>query len=266
MCKLVPYWGLSAQPGSTYYLQKLNHDVFGVINHSNNSSKVYLFDERIGLKNTDHTISYLSDFISTLPTWVRRVHLFLDNTASINKNYFLMGWAHEMVRQKRLDFLRISFLIAGHTKFSPDLLFSRISQTYNHSDVFNTEELQEIISTYAEVVVDEGVIICDWRSILTAKFSKLPGIQSLHDFVYVTNPVTGCVLARTRKLCHTGSFQNCTIHVLRGQDESESAIPDPVTGNYVNLGKIRQLTDSKLKHLKQMCRDIIPTERHKFLT
>ena len=27
MCKLVPYWGMSPQPGSTYYLQKLNHDI-----------------------------------------------------------------------------------------------------------------------------------------------------------------------------------------------------------------------------------------------
>ncbi len=50
MAKLVPYWGLSSQPGSTYYLQKLSHDVFGVVDHSSNSSTVYLFDERIGAK------------------------------------------------------------------------------------------------------------------------------------------------------------------------------------------------------------------------
>ena len=43
MCKLVPYWGLSAQPGSTYYLQKLNHDVFGIVNHAQKVSTVYLF-------------------------------------------------------------------------------------------------------------------------------------------------------------------------------------------------------------------------------
>ena len=79
MCKLVPYWGYSAQPGSTYYLQKLNHDVFGVVDHSTGSSTVYLFDERVGPKNTDHTISYLTDYISHLPPWMRRVHLFLDN-------------------------------------------------------------------------------------------------------------------------------------------------------------------------------------------
>ena len=82
MCKLVPYWGMSAQPGSTYYLQKLNHDIFGIVNHSTNAAAVYLFDEKVGPKNTDHTVSYLFHYFNTFPDWVRRIHLFLDNTCS----------------------------------------------------------------------------------------------------------------------------------------------------------------------------------------
>ena len=66
-----------------------------------------------------------------------------------------MAWACEM----RLSFLRISFLIAGHTKFSPDLLFSRIARSYHKSDVFNTAELREIVSRYADVIVDTGEIV-----------------------------------------------------------------------------------------------------------
>ena len=126
MAKLVPYWGLTAQPGSTYYLQKPNHDVFGIVNHGSGSSTVYLLDECAGPKNTDHTISYLTDHISKLPEWIRHVHLFLDNTCSTNKNYYLMSWAYEMVRQLKLQFLHESFLLAGHTKFLPDLLFSKL--------------------------------------------------------------------------------------------------------------------------------------------
>ena len=56
MSKLVPYWGYFAQPGSTYYLQKLSHDIFGIVDHGQKSSTVYLFDECYGPKNTDHTI------------------------------------------------------------------------------------------------------------------------------------------------------------------------------------------------------------------
>ena len=56
----------------------------------------------------------------------------------------MMGWAYEMVLNKRVDFLRLSFLIAGHTKFAPDALFSKIARSYNRSDIFTTEELKDI--------------------------------------------------------------------------------------------------------------------------
>ena len=88
-----------------------------------------------------------------------------------------------MVRQKRLDFIRISFLIAGHTKFSPDLVFAKLAQTYNRSDVLCTEYLKQVITAYADVVVDEGEIVHDWWKNLT-KYSKLLGICSFHDFVF----------------------------------------------------------------------------------
>lgn len=82
MSKLLPYWGESPQPGSTYYLQKMSHDLFGIINHATNSSAVYIFDERLGPKNTDHTLSYMTHYLlkqAKLPSWVRRIHIFMDN-------------------------------------------------------------------------------------------------------------------------------------------------------------------------------------------
>ena len=189
MAKLVPYWGQAAQPGSTYYLQKLSHDIFGIVDHGSGSSKVYLFDERAGLKNTDHTILYLTHYISSLPSWIHRVHIFLDNTCSTNKNYYLMSWAYKVIQQDKLNFLRVSFLIAGHTKFSPDLLFSKIAQSYNKSDVFNTNKLKNVIANYASVILDNGALVGDWREKLSKKYSKLPGIRELHDYIYVKNPV-----------------------------------------------------------------------------
>lgn len=66
-CKLVPYWGMSDQPGSTYHLQKMNHDLFGIVNHADDSSAIYLFNETVGPKNTDHTLSFLTHYIHALP-------------------------------------------------------------------------------------------------------------------------------------------------------------------------------------------------------
>lgn len=45
-------------------------------------------------------------------------------------------------------------------------LFSKIAQTYNLSDVFNTEELRDIVSLYAIVTIADGTMVHDWRSVL----------------------------------------------------------------------------------------------------
>ena len=59
--KLVPSWGRTEQPESTY-LQKVSHNLFGIVNHSTDESLMYIFDECIGPKNTDHTLSFLTLF------------------------------------------------------------------------------------------------------------------------------------------------------------------------------------------------------------
>ena len=61
-------------------------------------------------------VLYMSHYAGVLPDRVRRLHTFLDNTCSTNKN----SWACETVHQGKLDFIWISILIASHTKFSPD--------------------------------------------------------------------------------------------------------------------------------------------------
>ena len=131
-----------------------------------------------------------------------------------------------MLQHGKLDFLRVSFLNAGHTKFSPDFVFAhaKIAKGYNRSDIFNTEELRDVIAPHADVVIDRGeIIVCDWRANLT-KYSNLPGIGSLHDFVFAKNLVTDRIICKTSRLCYEGSFENATIHVLAGHHVSENAV------------------------------------------
>ena len=214
MNKLVPHWGLLPQPGSTHYLQKRSHDIFGIVNHSDGTSAIYIFDECIGPKNTDHTVSYLTDYLcqsGKVPNWVKRLHLYMDNACSTNKNYYALGWANEMVQQGKFDFIRISFLIAGHTKFAPDLLFSRVSQTFTRSDVFNTIELGAIALQYAYTIIDDGELVQPWRSAMV-KYTTLPGIRELHDFIFVRNPGSD-VKMKARRLCYTGPIQDTGFHI-----------------------------------------------------
>lgn len=142
----------------------------------------------------------------------------------------MLGCASELVQQGRFGFIRISFLIAG-TKFTPDLLFSQVSQTFSRSDVFNTAELGGIARQYA-VVIDEGDKVQPWREALM-KNSTLPGISELHDFVFTRNP--GCdVRQKVRPLCYTGCLKDSPFHVKRGYRLEESSFP---TTCYKSRGK-----------------------------
>ena len=58
------------------------------------------------------------------------------------------------------------------------------------------------------------------------------------------------VTAKTRTLCYVGSFQDATMHILRGRD-AENIIPD-VSQSYSSLNKTRTLSSYKMEHLKQM--------------
>ena len=89
MSKLLPHWGHSPQPSSTYYLQKVSYDIYGIVDHRDGSGHLYLMNATAGPKNTDHTISYLMHYLKSsakVPSWVRRVHVFMDNAGSTNKD------------------------------------------------------------------------------------------------------------------------------------------------------------------------------------
>ena len=65
MLKLLPYWGRSPQPGSTYYLQKLLYDLLEIVDHHDNSDAVYIFNKRVGHQTADHTFSYLLHYLKS---------------------------------------------------------------------------------------------------------------------------------------------------------------------------------------------------------
>ena len=126
-----------------------------------------------------------------------------------------------MVEHGKFDILRISFLIAGHTKFSPDTLFSIITQTFVRSDVFTTVGLEEVAKQYATVVIDEGELVYKWRSLLS---SPLPGIWGYHNFVFAHNPECHVQL-KVCTLCYTGSMEKSKFHVNRGHIIAGNVIP-----------------------------------------
>ena len=255
--KLIPYWGSSAQPGSTYYLQKVSHDVFGLVDHRDGQQHTTLFDERIGPKNTDHTISIIQSYIdkvTALHPWIRRVLLFLDNAANTNKNRYLFSWGMELVSQRTLDYVRFCFMLPGHTKFAPDRLFAQVSNSYNCHDVFTISELKDICDLHAHTTIEDGASVLQWREALRVKYSNLSGTRKYHDFL-VARSYDQSVLMKVRESCCSGSFSRSPLKVT---DPSVAGVP---TDNYKET-QFRDLSTEKYENMKLMYNQFVSPERH----
>ena len=205
MGKNLPHWGSSAQPSKTYYMMKLVHDIFGLVDHTSKIKYAYLCDEvAAGPKSTDHTITFFDHFTKVyIDNWVRHLTLCLDN-ARICKNQYLVAWAVEMVESGRFDSIRFIYLTVGHTKFAPDQLFSSIANTFYNSDVFCIEMLHSIVQQYATGNIFTSRIMLHWRAALTVKYSAVCGITDMRDIL--VSMKSGKVYASYRKQCFQGDY------------------------------------------------------------
>jgi len=185
--KLTPHWGFSAQPSETYYLRKLSHNIFGIVDHTLAKDVVYVLDERAGgAKNADITISLVDHYIyRNLPSWARHLCLFMDN-GTTNKNQFIIQWAMELVERRDYDSIRLCFFVPGHGKSDADRLFSRISHAFDNNDVFVTSQLltliRDTLAPTGTCIQASNRDIVDWKNLLTKKYFPLKNIKSYRDF------------------------------------------------------------------------------------
>ena len=168
----------------------------------------------------------------------------------------------EMVQHGVIDYLRFSFLIAGHTKFDVDRVFSVTAKAYNTADVFNTQELLQVMTRSDNIcgVIVTGDSILNWRDSVSQKYSKLPGIRELHDFLIVRNPTTKNAMMFVREFCHEGAPKPTSLKVNNASSPEVNCFPSP-SDSYLQLGKTRALQSTKLAHLHQMFNSYIPPER-----
>ena len=103
--------------------------------------------------------------------------------------------------------------------------------------------------------VDNGSIVHIWRESVATKYSKVPGIRNLHDFIFSKHLLSGEVVARTRGLCYDGPFRKSSMHILAGQTDDNIVPGEDRT--YVRQNRTQELSDSKMNHLKQMYREFI---------
>ena len=93
------------------------------------------------------------------------------------------------------------------------------------------------------------------RHAVTVKYNNLPGIRSFHDFFTIKNPGTAAVM-KVRENCYSGTLKALPMKLSSGFTSDSVALPK-ITDTYIAKGFVKQLADTKLAHLKQMCSNFI---------
>ena len=93
--------------------------------------------------------------------------------------------------------IQYSFLLVGHTKFSPDGCFGLLKRRFRRTKVSCLDELADVVNQSADinhaqlVGTQSGEVVVptyDWSSFLSPRFRKLAGIKKLHHIIIKKSP------------------------------------------------------------------------------
>ena len=93
-----------------------------------------------------------------------------------------------------------SFMVAGHTKFSPDGFFGLLKLKLRKSEVNNLDDLVNIVNNsilgsynQAQTIFDKGgnciIHFYNWTEFLSNYFKTIPNILKYHHFIFYSNNV-----------------------------------------------------------------------------
>jgi len=117
-----------------------------------------------------------------------------DNCSGQNKNNAMiqyLAWRVLTGKHKRITY---SFMVAGHTKFSPDGFFGLFKFKLKNSEVDDLEDLVNVVESstngynIAQTIYDENderkVFFNSWTEYLKNFFKPLPNILKYHHFIF----------------------------------------------------------------------------------
>ena len=152
----------------------------------------YLIDEAVNTgKGVNTIISLLHHFFSTHSLGEANLHLYADNCSGQNKNRYVMQCLAWRVSVGLNDNITLSYLIAGHTKFSPDWCFGLLKQAYRRrkigclDDIVHAIEESAVVNHAQLVGRQDGTIVVptyERAAFFDEPFRQraLQGIKSMH--------------------------------------------------------------------------------------
>ena len=167
----------------------------------------YFVDEAVNTgKGANSIISMLHHFLHTHNLGETDLLLHADNCSGQNKNRFVMQYLAWRVLAGLNKSITLSFLIVGHTKFSPDWCFGLFKQVYRRSKIGCLDDIARVVEesavvNHAQLVgTQDGTVIVptyNWADFFDAPFRQtaLKGIKSMHHLTF-TSSKPGCAIVK----------------------------------------------------------------------
>ena len=194
------------QPGPIYFKVPRKCGIFGVCDEGNSSQINYLIDEAQSCgKGANSIVSMVHHFLQYFTHGEGNVLLHADNCVGQNKNNTMIQYLSWRVITGLSVSCELSFMIPGHTKFSPDRFFGMIKRKYRRTKVDSLIQLAEMVNSSTIECRNTAYIVghdtskpffhYNWTELLQTHFNTLPKITSYHHFRFC-NASPGNVFVR----------------------------------------------------------------------
>ena len=180
------------QPGPIYFLVPRKCSVFGVCCEAIPRQVNFICDEAGDCgKGANTVISQLHYYFQQHGLGEKEAFLHADNCTGQNKNNCMLQYLAWRVMTGRHTQITLSFLVVGHTKFSPDWCFGLFKRLYRRSQVGSLQAIAQVVNDSAHCnhaqlnVTEDGTIVIptlDWTDFFAPHLKKISGIKKLHHF------------------------------------------------------------------------------------
>ena len=182
------------QPGPIYFKTPRKCGIFGVCCEAIPRQINFLIDESVQTgKGGNTTISYLHNFFENHGLGETNVHLHADNCGGQNKNNYVLWYLCWRVLHGLHRNIDYAFLIAGHTKFSPDWCFGLMNKKLRRTFTSSLFDIMQAVDSSTTTNVNYGKLVglhdgtvlvktYQWDEHLSTYFRKLKGISRYHHF------------------------------------------------------------------------------------
>ena len=212
----------------------------------------------------------LHHFLQTHNLGEANLHLHADNCSGQNKNRFVMQYLAWRVLVGLNKKITLSFLIVGHTKFSPDWCFGLFKQAYRRTKIGCLDDIVKVVESsaavnHAQLVgTQDGEVLVptyDWAKFFDNPFKQkaFQGIKAMHHVTFNHNK-PGIAVVK-----YSVTSPEREINVLKDNSWKPRAsdLPPIITPPGLSLERQQYLFNKIREFCPQECQDLVcPDPEH----